>query len=172
MKNDTTSDLGVHTHEMKKDAPGVIVFPPALLIGTMLLGLLLGKFRPWSIYSASAPILWIRVVAGVFGILGVALMVWGRTTMVRAGTNVPPHKPTLAIVTTGPFRFTRNPLYVGGTLIYVGLTVALGSVWLMGLFVPMIFLLRWGIILREERYLAEKFGDVYLTYKATVRRWI
>jgi len=171
VKNETASEF-VRAEETKKDSPGVIVFPPALLIGTMLLGIALGKFRPWPIYSASAPLFSIRIVAAVMGLLGVGLMAWGRTTMVRAGTNVPPHKPTLAIVTAGPFRFTRNPLYVGGTLIYIALTMAMGSAWLLGLFVPMILLLRWGIILREERYLAEKFGEVYLAYKATVRRWI
>jgi protein-S-isoprenylcysteine O-methyltransferase Ste14 len=172
MKNETVPDLGVRIGKEKKDSPGVIVFPPALLIGTMLLGLLLGKFRPWTILSQSAPIFWIRVGACVLGVLGLALMVWGRTTMVRAGTNVPPHKPTLAIVTTGPFRFTRNPLYVGGTLIYVALTIALGSGWLLCLFLPMIITLRQGIVLREERYLAEKFGPEYLAYKARTRRWV
>ena len=92
--------------------------------------------------------------------------------MVRAGTNVPPNKPTVTIVTGGPFRFTRNPLYLGGTLVYLGFAMVLGSVWLLWLFVPMVLVLRWGIIHREERYLEAKFGEVYLAYKARVRRWL
>jgi protein-S-isoprenylcysteine O-methyltransferase Ste14 len=91
--------------------------------------------------------------------------------MRRAGTNVLPSQPTLSIVTDGPFRFTRNPLYVAGSLLYLGLTLIFNSVWPLVLFVPMLVVLDRGVIRREERYLEGKFGDVYLAYKARVRRW-
>src|SRR5579862_4869043 len=107
------------------DSPGVIVFPPALLLGALLLTILLNFLWPLHFpYSA-----WMKVIGGVLFIGGVFLIVWGRTTMVRAGTNVPPHKPTLAIVTGGPFRFTRNPLYLGGNTAYIGLSLAFNLVW-------------------------------------------
>ena len=92
--------------------------------------------------------------------------------MVRAGTNVPPHKPTLAIVTGGPFRFTRNPLYFGGTAAYFGMGLGFNLIWALILLVPMLFLLSWGIVRREERYLEKKFGETYLAYKQRVPRWL
>ncbi len=114
----------------------------------------------------------VRVCGGMILAAGIALMAWGRRTMVRAGTNVPPHKPTLAIVTSGPFRFTRNPLYLGGSTAYIGLAVALNLAWPLILFAPLMLLLHWGIVRREESYLEAKFGDVYLAYKSSVRRWV
>ena len=92
--------------------------------------------------------------------------------MMRAGTNVPPHKPTLVIVTDGPFRFTRNPLYVGGSLAYIGLCLFFNLVWGLILMLPMLVLLNWGIVRREEAYLERKFGEAYRAYKARVPRWI
>jgi protein-S-isoprenylcysteine O-methyltransferase Ste14 len=92
--------------------------------------------------------------------------------MREAGTNVLPSKPALTLVTSGPFRFTRNPLYVMNALVYLGLTLICNSAWLLGLFVPMLLVIYWGIIRREERYLEAKFGEAYLAYKARVRRWL
>jgi protein-S-isoprenylcysteine O-methyltransferase Ste14 len=97
---------------------------------------------------------------------------WGARTMRRAGTNVLPNKPSLAIVTDGPFRFTRNPLYLTNAIFYVGLTFIFNTVWPLLLLVPMLFVVDWGIIRREERYLEAKFGGDYLAYKVRVRRWL
>src|SRR5262245_23188757 len=88
------------------DAPAVIVFPPALVLGTLSLSIVLNLLWPLHFPRMA----WMKVAGGLLFILGGLLLAWGRRTMVRAGTNVPPHKPTLAIVTDGPFRFTRNPL--------------------------------------------------------------
>ena len=150
------------------DTPGVIVFPPALVLGTLLLSIVLNLI--WPLHFPR--LMWMKVAGGLLFILGGFLLAWGRRTMVRAGTNVPPHKPTLAIVTEGPFRFTRNPLYVGGTAAYIGLALGFNLAWALILLVPMLFLLSWGIIRREERYLEKKFGETYLAYKARVRRWL
>jgi protein-S-isoprenylcysteine O-methyltransferase Ste14 len=92
--------------------------------------------------------------------------------MVRAGTNVLPTRPALAIVTDGPFRFTRNPLYLANAVAYLGLTLVFNTVWTLLLYVPMLLVIHWGIIRREERYLEAKFGETYLAYKARVRRWL
>lgn len=86
--------------------------------------------------------------------------------MNRAGTKVDPREPTTAIVTGGPYRFTRNPLYLSMTLIYSGITALFDA--LPGV----LRIMRRGVIEREERYLEGKFGDEYLNYKAQVRRWI
>ncbi len=150
------------------DSPDVLVFPPLLPAGTFLLSLFLNHFFPLRLVGAMG----VRVCGGMILAAGIALMAWGRRTMVRAGTNVPPHKPTLAIVTSGPFRFTRNPLYLGGSTAYIGLAVALNLAWPLILFAPLMLLLHWGIVRREESYLEAKFGDVYLAYKSSVRRWV
>ena len=172
MKHEKTLNLDKPPLNTVHDSPGVLVLPPVIPVGALLLGLLLGNLWPWSLFAASTSAFWIRAAGCGLAVAGASLVIWGGTTMVRAGTNVPPFKPTITIVTAGPFRFTRNPLYLGGTLIYLGLSMVLGSVWMLWLFVPMVLVLRWGIILREERYLEAKFGEVYLAYKARVRRWL
>src|SRR4051812_18052121 len=150
------------------DSPGVLVFPPALLLGTLLLAIVLNLIWPLHFPRMA----WMKIAGGLLFILGGFLLGWGRRTMMRAGTNVPPHKPTLAIVTNGPFRFTRNPLYIGGTAAYIGLSLVFNLAWALVLLVPMLFLLNCGIVMREERYLEKKFGDAYLVYKARVPRWL
>ena len=159
----TQIDSGVLT-----DSPGVLVFPPAFFLGTLLLGLLLHLL--WPAQLSTTP--WVRIAEVGVMVAGILLAAWGRRTMVHAGTNVPPNKPTLAIVTSGPFRFTRNPLYLGATSVYVGLTLIFNAVWPFLLFVPMLLVIHWGVVRREERYLEAKFGDAYLDYKARVRRWL
>jgi protein-S-isoprenylcysteine O-methyltransferase Ste14 len=92
--------------------------------------------------------------------------------MRRAGTNVDPRAPALLIVTHGPFRFTRNPLYLSLTLLTIGLALCFNIIWALVTLVPTLIIMRQGVILREERYLEGKFGQPYLDYKRTVRRWI
>jgi protein-S-isoprenylcysteine O-methyltransferase Ste14 len=151
-----------------RDTPGVIIFPPILFVGTLLLGLLLHYLWPVHITRGS----WVRVVGAILAVASIALAVWGARTMRCAGTNVDPTKPALSIVTDGPFRFSRNPLYVANALFYVGLTLVFNAVWPLVLFGPMLFVAQWGIIRREERYLEAKFGDTYRAYKGRVRRWL
>ncbi len=92
--------------------------------------------------------------------------------MVAHGTNVNPTLPTTSIVTTGPYRFTRNPLYLGLTMIYLGLTLAINTWWSLLLLVPVLFVMHFDVVLREERYLERKFGDTYRQYRAHVRRYL
>ena len=91
---------------------------------------------------------------------------------VRAGTELPPFRPTTAIVTDGPFRFTRNPMYIGMTLLYVGLAVGFDLIWALILLPAVLLVIRFYAIAREERYLEAKFGEEYLSYKRRVRRWV
>jgi protein-S-isoprenylcysteine O-methyltransferase Ste14 len=153
--------------EVPTDLPGVIVFPPLLPLGTLLLSILLNL--AWPLHFPAS--VWMKVAGGVLFICGVGLASWGRRTMMRAGTNVPPNKPTLAIVTDGPFRLTRNPLYLGGTCVYLAIALGFNLVWALILLFPMLLVLNWGIIGREERYLERKFGAPYVAYKARVPRW-
>ena len=83
-----------------------------------------------------------------------------------------PREPTLAIVSEGPYRFTRNPLYLALAGIYLGITLAVGTVWPLVFLIPVLLITHYGIIKREERYLARKFGEPYVAYMGRVRRWI
>jgi protein-S-isoprenylcysteine O-methyltransferase Ste14 len=92
--------------------------------------------------------------------------------MKRAGTNVRPDQPSLAIVTDGPFRFTRNPMYVATTGLYLGITLLVNTLWPLMLLPPMLAVLDLGVVRREERYLEAKFGEPCRTHRARVRRWV
>ncbi len=92
--------------------------------------------------------------------------------MIRAGSNVPTSQPTMTIVDSGPYRLTRNPIYVGMMLGLIGLAIALNSLWLLLTLVPFALVIRYGVVTREEAYLERKFGDVYRRYRARIRRWL
>jgi len=81
-------------------------------------------------------------------------------------------KPTTALVTEGPFRYSRNPIYVALTLLYVGVALLINALWILLLVVPALMALRYGVIAREEAYLTQKFGDAYHQYTTQVRRWL
>jgi len=105
-------------------------------------------------------------------ILAPTLALSALITMKSAGTNVDPAKPALTIVRAGPFRFTRNPMYLALCLVQVALGFFLND-WITLLFVvPLALIFHYGVVLREERYLTAKFGEPYLQYKPEVRRWI
>jgi protein-S-isoprenylcysteine O-methyltransferase Ste14 len=90
----------------------------------------------------------------------------------RLGTNVPPSQPTTLIATTGPYRWTRNPMYLGMALIYSGLAIGLDGPIAFALLPLVLIAIQTQVIAREERYLEAKFGDDYRRYKAEVRRWL
>ena len=115
----------------------------------------------------------ISLVCGiVLIILAPTLALSALITMKAAGTNVDPAKPALTIVRGGPFRFTRNPMYLALCLVQIALGFFLND-WVTLLFVvPLALILHYGVVLREERYLTVKFGEPYLQYKREVRRWI
>ena len=92
--------------------------------------------------------------------------------MLAAATNINPFKPTTSIVSSGPFRFTRNPFYLALTLLYVGLTLIANTWWCFALLLPVLLLIHFGVVAREERYLEHKFGETYRQYRARVRRYL
>ena len=103
---------------------------------------------------------------------GLLLFLSSLRSMRRAETDVRPNKPTSSLVIEGPYRFTRNPIYLGFTLFYAGIA-ALANSLLSALLLPFVLVtMRRGVIEREERYLERIFGEEYLRYKARVRRWI
>ncbi|MGH9890670.1 MAG: methyltransferase family protein [bacterium] len=150
------------------DRPNVIALPPLLYGIGFTIALLLDVWGPLKILSAGIAF-WLGMA---FLALGGALAFWGQRTMRRAGTNVSPSLPTTALVTDGPFRFSRNPLYVALTVLYLGLTLAVNTLWALPVLVPLVATMHYGVIKREEQYLEAKFGDSYRSYRAAVRRWL
>ena len=106
------------------------------------------------------------VFAAVF-----ALAIWAIVTLSRAGTRVETTEPTMTIVTHGPYRFARNPIYVGMFLGQTGLAIGFDNLWILAMLIPFYLVLRYGVVAREEAYLERKFGEVYSDYKSHVRRW-
>ncbi len=155
--------------ESQRDSPGVLVFPPGLVVGTMGIGLLVQWLYPWNLpVTETTRILLSAALLTVAAVLGL----WGQRTMHGAGTNIDPGKPSTTVVTSGPFRFTRNPLYLFLLGLYLGVTVAVATVWPLLFLVPMFLVLHFGVVRREERYLEAKFGEPYRAYTARVRRWL
>lgn len=153
-----------------RDTPGVIAPPPLLYLG--MLGVALAVER----LVRRVPTGWPRGArwgaALVLLIAAVALLAGALHRFRAARTPPEPWKPSKAMVATGVYRFTRNPMYLGMTLTYVALALALDSGVALVLLLPLVALVRWGVVAREERYLEAKFGDDYRHYRATVRRWI
>jgi len=135
----------------------------------VLVGLTLQWVVSLPFMPASVPAGWI---GGIVFVLALALFAWAIATMTRAGSNVPTNLPTTTIVETGPYRFTRNPIYLGMFLGLVGLAIAFDSLWLLVMLVPFTLAIRYGVVAREEAYLERKFGDAYRQYRARVRRWV
>jgi protein-S-isoprenylcysteine O-methyltransferase Ste14 len=150
------------------DSPGVTFPPPFIFIGFLVVGLVLGWLWPVGLGGEG----WQTWVGGLLIALGLVLMVAGMMKFRRAGTNVPPNRPAVVLVTDGPWQFTRNPLYLSLTLMYLGIGFAADNPWVIVLIVPVLVIIRYAVIAREERYLEHKFGDEYRRYKASVRRWI
>jgi len=131
------------------------------------------------ILQALSPLGWldslgqdVRIGAGaVIAIAGFGIAASGRRLLVRAGTNLSPLRPTTALATGGIYRWTRNPLYTGGTLFLVGVALVFALDWLVLLIVPSLLVLHFGVVRREEQYLERKFGDAYRQYTSSVARY-
>ena len=150
------------------DHPDIIALPPLIFLAGAVVSAVLHYIHPVRVmkYSVSLPL-------GIFiALVAVCFALWAERVMKKAGTNVRPDRPTLAIVASGPFRFMRNPLYLSLCLLQLALGFMLDG-WIPLLFAILLMaILHFGVILREEKYLEAKFGEQYLTYKRKVRRWI
>lgn len=151
--------------------PGVRFPPPFLFVAAFLAGLGLERVWPSGGFAASARPLF-AAAGWLAGVLGLLLIGWAVASFVRARTAMIPHKPASRLVITGPYRVTRNPMYTGLTLLYVGLALVF-AVWWPLLFLPLAMWSLYALVIqREERYLAGAFGEEYAAYRRRVRRWI
>jgi protein-S-isoprenylcysteine O-methyltransferase Ste14 len=142
--------------------------PPFLFGGAFVLGWLLNRLVPLAVLPAGVG----RPGAFVFGVAALLLAVASFRELSRANTAVSPYKPSAALVRSGPFAYSRNPLYVSLILLTLGLALLVNALWCVVLLVPAVIVLRFGVVAREEAYLLRRFGDEYRCYCAGTRRWI
>lgn len=152
------------------DRARIRIFPPAAPLVTILLGGVLHARWPFPLGLPAPERYWLGGGLVAMTVLGLGLP--AVVTMRRSGQSENPWKPTLSIVDDGPFRLTRNPMYLMMVIVCVGAAVLDSNGWIMALTPFCALALRQLAILPEERYLEEKFGAAYLTYKRRVRRWI
>ena len=152
------------------DNAGVIAPPPLIYLGVLAIALALdwlmtgpGFGVPYGLRMAAATLLLIA---------GLALILIAGGSFSAAKTNIPPWKPSTAIVSTGVYRYTRNPMYLGMALIYIALSLFADSLIALAGLLVVLAIMQYGVIAREERYLEAKFGPSYREYKGRVGRWV
>ena len=151
-----------------KDNAGIKIPAPILTMIHIAMAILLGLLAPLPI-PAPAFVQWFGLGLVVLGfILGVLAVIEFR----RARTTADPRKPTQKIVTTGMYRYTRNPIYLGFVLMLIGIPLNMGIYWGIILVWPLITFMNNLIIKHEEAYLEKKFKEQYVDYKSHVRRWL
>jgi len=152
----------------------VIARPIRLFPAALLLGFILDRLLPLPFAIPRVGLVhWISaVIAAALILLGMALFAAGVRNFSRAATPLPTNQPARVLVTTGIYGRTRNPIYLGFFLMYVGIGIAVHSAWILALTLPIAVAIRYGVVAREEAYLERCFGDDYRGYKARVRRWV
>ncbi|HZP10107.1 isoprenylcysteine carboxylmethyltransferase family protein [Methyloceanibacter sp.] len=153
------------------DAADVAIKPPLLFLGALALGCLMSLIVPLGPRLAS-PNGNALAVGFTFIAFGFVLAGMSARALRRAGTEIVPGRPASALVTTGPYRITRNPIYIGLTLVYFGLSIVMTSLWVLLLLIPTLMILQHGIVMPEEAYLKRRFGAPYRKYQAHVPRWL
>jgi protein-S-isoprenylcysteine O-methyltransferase Ste14 len=150
------------------DNAGVRFPPPLIYLAGFLAGLLLERFVP--LHISLGPARW--PLGTIFLIGWLALWIGALPMFRKARTPVSPREPVTALMTSGIFSRTRNPLYLGLMLFYLGVAAFVQSGWMLIFLIAVMLIIRFSVIAAEERYLERRFGDLYLAYKEKVRRWL
>jgi len=147
----------------------IIAPPPAMYLGTFLMGCMINLISPLPLLLSITS----RWTTGlVFLAVSGAFARWAFIKMRQIGTTASPYESSTALITSGPFQYSRNPIYVAMTGLYVGVACLVNSGWSLIFLAPLLLLMHYGVILREERYLGDIFGEEYAAYKSVVRRWL
>jgi len=154
-----------------KDRPDVVVFPPLVPLAILVLAILLQWLVPLKLL-AMADLVTRLAIGTALGLAGALVITSGQRALTRHGTHANPTYPTLALATDGIYRFTRNPMYVGGMTALAGIAMIFALDWLVLLMIPAAFVLHLGIIRPEEQYLDRKFGDEYRSYNGQAPRYL
>ncbi len=155
--------------DVDADSAKVTFPPPFIFLGFLLIGIAVDYVLSWTL---GLPVMTRAALAVPLVGGGIMLALAARGLFVRVGTEVKPWKTASAIVDSGVYAYSRNPMYIGMTLMYAGLAVVFGSVGALLLLPSVIGIIRTQVIAREETYLEGKFDDAYRAYKARVRRWV
>jgi protein-S-isoprenylcysteine O-methyltransferase Ste14 len=156
---------------MTTEGADVAIKPPFLFLGALVLGCLLTLVVPLGPGLGQANTL-AFIVGLTFVLIGIALAALSVRRFHLAGTSIVPGEPSTALVESGPYAFTRNPIYIGFVLAYFGLAIMLTSLWVLLLLIPVLAILQRGVVEREEAYLERQFGEAYRKYKTRVPRWL
>lgn len=150
--------------------PSGAIHPTRFLLGWGVATVLLTRFAPLPI--PELPEVPLRIVTVILTALGVGGLIWSQWSFWRVGTTAEHSEETRALVTNGPFRVSRNPIYVSLILIFAGLGLHYETVWALVLTIPVAWALHRWTVKPEERYLQKRFGDEYQAYRERVRRWL
>lgn len=160
------------SHPENQETAGVPFPPPVAFIGALGVGFALQHFIPLRILRTGAGIDALQIVGAGLVLMAVVLAVCAFTCFRLARTSPFPERPTTALVVRGPFRLTRNPLYLSMSLVHAGVALFANALWPLLLLVPAVLAIRFLVIAREERYLVQRFGAEYEAYCHSVRRWL
>jgi protein-S-isoprenylcysteine O-methyltransferase Ste14 len=161
---------GAELEQNIAERPSSVPWPPILLLAVLVASWVLGRALPlaWP-GTDDGPA---RTVGIAIGIAGLLLFVWAAMTLKRHHTTILPDKGADHLVTDGPYRFRRNPIYIAHVMILLSIAELTKNIWFVLLALLYAVLVTWLAVMPEERHLEAKFGDAYRAYKATTRRWI
>jgi protein-S-isoprenylcysteine O-methyltransferase Ste14 len=142
--------------------------PPVIYLVSLVTGVLIQRVAPLPFVRGALAV----PAGGSVVVVAITLFAYSVATFRAAGTPVPARKPTTEIVRTGPYRFSRNPIYVAFSLFQLGIAIWINSLWLLITLVGAVALIHYVVIPREEQYLERRFGAHYSDYKISVRRWL
>lgn len=155
-------------HDTDIDRAAVIAPPPLIYLVALVSGLVIDQFVPLIVLPQT-----LALFVGILLILKAsALIIWTTRSLWRRETTLDVYSPTTALVTDGPYRFSRNPVYVALTILYVGIGCLLNSGWALLMTVPAVIVMHFGVIHAEESYLQRTFGTTFSDYTKRVRRWL
>ena len=150
------------------DSPQVIAPPPLIYLSGFTVGIVLHLLKPLPFLPKNL----VLPLGVVLIVISIMLVITAMREFIKAKTNIDVRKPTTSIVSTGPYQFTRNPIYLSMTLLVLGIAVWVNTLWILITLVLVLLVMQFGVIAREEAYLVKKFGGEYLQYKTKVRRWM
>jgi protein-S-isoprenylcysteine O-methyltransferase Ste14 len=153
--------------EGSAETAGIRILPPLYYVAGFVAGIALELAVPTHLPS------WLRVAGAILGTgLWLAFDGGAMRSFARARTPMDPRQPVTSLVTTGPYRFTRNPMYVGMAFLYLSFAAAFGMLWPIVFLFGVLVVIDRSVIAREEPYLERRFGQAYRDYSARVRRWL
>lgn len=154
--------------DTSNDSSDVIALPPSIYLSGLAAGVVLHWLKSVPFLPENLTLL----LGVALIVISIVLVVTAMCAFAEAKTNIDVRKPTTSIIATGPYRFSRNPIYLSMALLVLGIAVLVNALWILITLVSVLLVIRFRVIAREENYPTRKFGEEYLQYKSKVRRWM